>query len=129
MLTIGIKGFKEERVSISNSARHLGSGDLEVYGTPAMIALMETTARESVQPFLEEGMSTVGVHISADHSAPSPLGMKVVCNSELIEIDRKMLTFQITVTDEQGEIGRATHKRFIIQKEAFLEKAESRKSL
>lgn len=128
MLTIGIKGTKTETVTNENTADHLGSGDLQVYGTPAMIALMESTALESVEPYLESGTTTVGVHLDVEHLAPSPLGMKIYCESTLIEIDRRMLTFQVSAFDEKGEIGRGTHKRFIVQKDAFLQKALARKT-
>jgi predicted thioesterase len=126
MLATGIKGSKKVVVTESETARHLGSGDMAVFGTPAMIALMEMTAMESVQPYLADGQSTVGVHIAADHKAPTLVGMKVECSSELIEVDRKMLTFQIEVRDESGEVGIALHKRFIIERESYLEKAKSR---
>ena len=128
MLNIGIKGTKTEMVTNENTAAHLGSGDLQVYGTPAMIALMESAALESVQPYLEPDTTTVGVRLEVEHLAPSPLGMKISCESTLIEIDRRMLTFEISVLDEKGEIGRGIHKRFVVQKDTFLQKALARKS-
>ncbi len=128
MLNIGIKGTKTEMVTNENTAAHLGSGDLQVYGTPAMIALMESAALESVQPYLEPDTTTVGVRLEVEHLAPSPLGMKISCESTLIEIDRRMLTFEISVFDEKGEIGRGIHKRFVVQKDTFLQKALARKS-
>ena len=128
MLNIGIKGTKTEMVTNENTAAYLGSGDLQVYGTPAMIALMESAALESVQPNLEPDTTTVGVRLEVEHLAPSPLGMKISCESTLIEIDRRMLTFEISVLDEKGEIGRGIHKRFVVQKDTFLQKALARKS-
>jgi len=128
MLNIGIKGTKTETVTNENTAAHLGSGDLQVYGTPAMIALMESAALESVQPYLEPGTTTVGVRLEVEHLAPSPLGMKISCESTLIEIDRRMLTFEVSVFDEKGEIGRGIHKRFVVQRDAFLQKAQARKA-
>jgi len=66
--------------------------------------------------------------LEVEHLAPSPLGMKISCESTLIEIDRRMLTFDVSVFDEKGEIGRGIHKRFVVQRDAFLQKALARKA-
>ena len=82
MLTVGIKGKEEIVVTDANSAKTMGSGTLDVFATPAMIALMEKTAWKSVAPYLEEGCGTVGTLLNVTHDAPTPLGMKVWCESD-----------------------------------------------
>lgn len=126
MLNVGIKGTKTEKVVKENTAEAVGSGTLPVYATPAMIALIEATASQSVAPFLEEGKSTVGTHLDIAHSAPSPIGIEVTCETELIEIDRRRLVFTVVVKDSAREIGSGKHERFIVDNEKFLSKAESR---
>ncbi len=126
MLNIGIKGNKSIVVEEGNTASAFGSGDLPVFGTPAMIALMEATALDSVKAYLEEGFSTVGTLVEIKHLSATPLGMTIHCESELIEVDRKRLVFKVSAYDEAGLIGEGIHERFIIHKEKFLTKAENK---
>ena len=95
---------------------------MEVYATPAMVGLMEKTCLNSVLEFLPEGHGTVGVKIDIVHSKATPVGMEVVCESELVEVDRRRLVFQVVARDEEGEIGKGSHERFIIDTEKFMAK-------
>lgn len=126
MLNVGIKGQAECLVTEKNTAATMGSGALQVYATPAMIALVEKAAWESVQPYLEEGCGTVGTLLNITHDAPTPFGMKVWCESELVEVDGRRLVFQVTAYDEKGKIGGGRHERFIIQNEKFQAKADKK---
>ncbi len=126
MLTIGLKGKAETMACEANSAKTMGSGSLKVFATPAMIALMEETAWKSVAPHLEDGDGTVGTLLNVTHDAPTPLGMKVWCESELIEIDGRRLVFQVDAYDEKGKIGGGRHERFIIHDEKFQAKANKK---
>lgn len=128
MLEVGIKGLEKEMVTEKNTAASMGSGLLPVYATPSMIALMEYTASQSVQSMLGEGEGTVGTAIDIQHSAATPMGMEITCESELIEIDRKRLVFKVTARDSHGEIGSGIHQRFIINNEKFMAKAEGKKA-
>ena len=121
MLEIGMKGKQEVIADETNSAKTMGSGTLDVFATPAMIALM------SVSDELDEGCGTVGISLNVAHSAPTPLGMKVTCESELTGIDGRKLTFYVKAYDEKGVIGEGTHERFIIQNEKFQKKANMKK--
>lgn len=123
-LEVGIKGTCMVTADESNSAKTMGSGTLDVFATPAMIALMEKTAWTSVAPYLEPGEGTVGIHLDISHDAPTPLGMTITCESELVEIDGRKLVFSVSAKDEKGTIiGRGTHERFVILEEKFQEKA------
>lgn len=127
MLKEGVKGTQEIMVTEENTAKVMGSGALDVFATPAMIALMEKTAWTSVSDELDEGCGTVGISLNVAHSAPTPLGMKVTCESELTGIDGRKLTFYVKAYDEKGVIGEGTHERFIIQNEKFQKKANMKK--
>lgn len=122
----GIKGYKEITVTKELTAISLGSGDLEVYATPTMIALMEETASESVKPKLEIGQGSVGTYIAIKHLAATPIGMRVRCESELVEVDGRRLVFNITAYDEKDKIGEGTHERFIISNDKFQSKVNSK---
>lgn len=126
-MEIGIKNTLEITVTGNLTAAAVGSGTLNVYATPAMIALIEETAWKSVAPYLEEGQSTVGTRLDVSHVAPTPLGMTVRCETELTEVDGRRLVFAVNVYDEAGLIGKGTHERFIIMSEKFQAKADSKK--
>lgn len=123
----GIKFSIERKVTEHMTARVMGSGTLDVFATPSMIALIEETAWRSVAPQLESGMATVGTLLNVAHVAPTPVGMTVKCETELTEVDGRRLVFNVKVSDECGEIGRGTHERFIINEEKFQKKADTKK--
>lgn len=110
-------------VDETNTARTMGSGTLDVFATPAMIALMEQTAWKSVEAELEEGSGTVGTFLEVSHDAPTPLGMEVTCESELTAVNGRELIFEVKAYDERGTVGKGIHKRFIINEKRFMEKA------
>lgn len=126
MLEAGIKGTQTTTVCESNSALAMGSGTLKVFATPAMIALMEETAWKSVAPHLEQGSGTVGTALNIQHTAATPLGMCVTCESELTEVDGRKLTFHVVAKDETGIIGEGQHQRFVVNDEKFQAKADSK---
>ena len=123
MLTVGISNEITKTVTKETTAAALGSGLLEVYATPAMVALMEETCLRSVQEELEEGCGTVGTGLTIHHISATPVGMKVRCASKLVEVDGRKLVFDVQAFDEAGLIGQGTHERFIIENEKFFQKA------
>ena len=125
-MEIGIKGYAETMVDRSNVASSVGSGLLEVFSTPSMIALMEKAAKDSIFPFLEEGRGSVGIRLEVDHLAATPVGRKVWAESELTEIDGRVLTFRVDVYSEKEKIGQGIHKRCIINNERFLAKVRAK---
>lgn len=122
-MELGIKGAAETVVVYENTAAAVGSGALEVFSTPSMIALMEKASRELVQPYLEEGQSTVGTRLEVSHVAASPIGAHIRAESTLVEIDRRMLTFEAKAYADGELIGEGRHQRCIIYAERFMEKA------
>lgn len=126
MLETGIKGKQEILVTEDKTAKVYGSGTLDVFATPAMIALMENTAYKSVEDYLEEGSGTVGTNLNVKHVAATPVGMKVICETELVKVEGRALTFEVKAYDECGLIGEGVHERFIIMEEKFQAKANSK---
>ena len=123
----GIKNRAEIIVTEEMTAAAAGSGLLPVYGTPFLVALMENTAHTSITDELAEGQGTVGTRMDVRHLAATPVGMKVTCESELTEVDRRRLVFTIKAYDEAGLIAEAVHERFIIDNVRFLAKAEAKR--
>ena len=126
MLETGIKGTRTVTVNESNTAKVMGSGTLDVFATPALIALMEETCWRSVANELEEGSGTVGTLLEIKHTAPTPVGMKVTCESTLTEVDGRRLVFEVTASDAKGVVGEGKHERFIIQNEKFQMRANAK---
>lgn len=119
-LKIGLMFEISEEVTLNNTASALGSGGIDVYATPAMIALMEKAAMNAAQPALAEGLSTVGTMVNIKHMAATPVGMTVTAKAELIEVSEKRLLFKVEAFDGKDKIGEGTHERFIISVEKFI---------
>lgn len=125
-LITGIIGRAEDDVTENRTAAFMGSGGLRVYATPRMTAMMEYTAWSSVEPYLEEGMGTVGTRLEVSHLAASPVGAHITYESELTEIDRRKLVFTVRAYDNSGLIGEGRHERFIIDNARFMEKVQAK---
>lgn len=126
MIEKGIKGHLEQTVTDELCADRIGSGLVKVFATPMMIALIERTCNESVTPLLDPGQGTVGTRIDVSHCAATPVGMRVWCDSELTEVDRRRLVFSVRAYDQCGLIGEGTHERFIIDSDRFQQKANAK---
>lgn len=126
MLQTGITGEARCLVTAETTAANLGSGELEVFATPAMIALVEKAAWQSVAPHLEEGCGTVGTALRVRHLSATPVGMEVSARTELYEIDGRRLVFKVEVRDAKGVVGDGEHERFIVKNESFLRKAKGK---
>ena len=108
MLEAGIRGEQSVAVTSENTAKTMGSGTLDVFATPALVALAEKTCWMSV-------------------AAPTPVGMTVTCESELTAVEGRKLVFKVSLHDEKGPVGGGVHERFIINNAKFAAKAEAKK--
>lgn len=122
----GMRAKATAIVSENNFAKTMGSGDLPVFATPAMLALMEQAAAQSVLPALSDEETTVGVHADIQHTAASAVGQHITAESELIRIEGRKLFFTVRACDTVGEIGNGTHERVIVKRERFMEKTQAR---
>ena len=127
-LETGIRGEQSVLVTAANTAKTMGSGTLDVFATPALVALAEKTCWMSVADALGEGNGSVGTKLELEHTAPTPVGMTVTCESELVAVEGRKLTFKVALHDEKGPVGGGTHERFVINNAKFAAKAEAKKS-
>lgn len=127
MINLNIKYCDSVVVDENNTAKAIGSGGLNVFATPAMIALMEKTACKSVETYLDKGMGTVGISINVRHISATPLEMVIYCESVLTEIHGNRLVFVIKVFDDMGLVGEGVHERFIVNNEKFLCRAREKR--
>lgn len=128
MILIGTKCRLEQVITEALTAEAIGSGALPVFGTPFMAAMMENAAQTCLQSFLEEGQGSVGTHLDVTHDAPTPVGMKVFAEAEIVSVSEngKMVDFKVSAWDESGPIGGGTHTRAIIRNEKFLAKCNAK---
>lgn len=126
MLQPGIKAEKNLTVTDANTAKTMGSGTLDVFATPAMVALIEQTAYTSIESELEPGWGSVGTSLNIQHLSATPVGMTVTATTELVEVDRRRLVFHAEVYDEKGLVGKGTHERFLVENEKFQAKADAK---
>ena len=121
-MNIGLSYTATTTVNQNNTALALGSGDMEVFATPAMVALMENAAMNAVAPHLEVGQTTVGTQITTSHIKASALGATISATATLTAVDGRSLTFAITAREGDKVIGEGSHTRFIVDRERFLAK-------
>ena len=125
-MTIGIKGEARDIVNENNTAATMKSGELRVYATPAMIALMEQAAYKSIADELKDGQGSVGTLMNVQHIAATPVGMQVRAESELLAVEGRKLTFRVEAFDERGKIGEGIHERFLVDNQKFQQKADTK---
>ena len=121
-----LKATVYETVTENNTAKSVGSGSLNVYATPAMLALIERAACEALKGALNEGETTVGTLLNVKHLSATPVGMQVNATAELVEREGRRLVFKVAANDECGLIGEGMHERFIVYSEKFTEKTYSK---
>lgn len=126
MLEPGLEATVEETVTSEMTAERLGSGDVPVLGTPAILALVEAAAVAAVAGSLEPAGTTVGTSVELDHLAPTSVGSLVTATAALVEVDGRKLRFSFEVTDPAGPIARGSHERALVDRERFLASARDR---
>lgn len=121
-MEIGLTYTSTLVVSKDHVAAVMGSGDLHVFATPAMVALMENAAMLAVAEHLPEGSTTVGAMMNTSHVKPSPMDESIKATAVLTEVEGRKLTFSVKAEDSKGIIGEAVHVRYIVDRERFMSK-------
>lgn len=122
-ITVGMQGSASTLVEREDTAQVVGSGDLLVYATPCMVALMEGAACAAIEEAIPEGESSVGIGLELFHTSATPVGLEVRAEARVTNVEGRRITFQVTAYDEAGEIGRATHTRVLVAAQKFLDRA------
>ena len=125
-LKVPMYGEARTRVSGDNTALKFGSGSVDVFGTPAMIALMEEASINTVDKNLPVGFATVGIVLNIKHIAATPKGMNITASAELTEIDGKRLVLKVEAFDEVEKIGEGTHQRYVIELDKFKNRVQGK---
>jgi predicted thioesterase len=122
----GLEAFIEHTIAEADTATKIGSGDVDVLGTPAVVALCERAAVAAIASSIETGRTSVGTSITLDHVAPTAIGRRVVAHAQLESVDGRTLQFAIDASDASGPIARGTHTRVVVDRERFLTAAAER---
>ena len=125
-IIVGLKGQAFTDVERADTAKEVGSGDLLVYATPCMVALMEGAACEAIAGCLKDTETTVGTMLNIEHISATPVGLEVRAEAAVISVEGKTITFEVNAYDEIGEIGRGIHKRVIVNAQKFLDRTYSK---
>lgn len=118
------KQFSQQyTVTENNTAKFMGSGDLDVLATPSLVAFMENAAKNYLNSFLTEDLGSVGSNININHIAPTLVGKKIIIQGEIIQIIKeKIIIFSLEAFENDKKIGDAEHTRVIINNEKFISK-------
>lgn len=122
----GLQATAELTVSDADTASALGSGDVDVLGTPRVVALCEEAAVRAVASALDAHQTTVGTRIDLAHVVPTVIGRRAEAHARLERVDGRTLEFVVVASDESGEIARGTHTRVIVDRDRFLRGAADR---
>ena len=121
-IVIGLRHTSELTVTDAVTARVMGSGDMPVLATPAMMALMENAAMMAIAETLPEGCTSVGGHIESSHLRPSKIGDKITATAEVTKVEGKKVEFRVAAYSGETLLGEGTHLRFVVDKERFMSK-------
>jgi fluoroacetyl-CoA thioesterase len=124
----GLTGTASVTVTDNLTAAALGSGSVNAYSTPAMIALLEAAAINALAGHLADGQTSVGTSLNVKHLAATPVGMTVNAAAILKEIDGRRLVFDVSASDEVEVIGQGTHERFIVDRERFEQRVHDKQT-
>jgi predicted thioesterase len=125
-LKLGLRGRATMAVTPDKTAEAWGSGDVPVYGTPSLVALLETAAVNTTAGKLGAGETTVGTWIEVSHLAATPVGANVSAEAELVGIEGRKLTFTVVAHDDRTKIGECRHQRMIVARDRFLAKVRGK---
>jgi fluoroacetyl-CoA thioesterase len=114
-LQSGLQFKKEIEITEDRCIGFMGREGM-VYATPKMVSDVEYACRDWLVGHLDPGEDSVGTHVTIDHLAATPLGLKVSIEVKVAEVDRRKVTFQFSVKDPIEECGRGTHVRFVVEK-------------
>lgn len=126
-LQLGLVGTASLLVEDRHTAPHLGSGRAPVLASPIMIASMEAAAVDCIERLLPEGQESLGVFIEVEHTAPTPVGLRVTARAELTQVSGRKLVFNVEATDEREIIGKGRHIRVVVDSARFRAKAAAKR--
>jgi len=121
-VAVGLKGVASLVVGPDDTAIALGSGDVNVLGTPRLVALFEAATCDALRDMLDEGQSSVGMRVQIDHLQPTPVGAEISVEAVLDKVEGRRITFTATATDSGGLVAAGKVTRVLVDVERFMSK-------
>lgn len=121
-LAIGLRGDAKLVVTPADTARSLGSGQVDVLGTPRIVALCEEATCVALDGVLEPGTTSVGMRVQIDHLQPTPVGAVVMADAVLEKIEGRRLSFNVSVADDGGLVAAGKVTRVVVDIDRFMKK-------
>ena len=121
-MSAGLKGEARLVVGDGDTARALGSGSVDVLGTPRLVALLEESTIDAVEGHLDNGFTTVGMRVQVDHLQPTPVGAEVFAEAYLDKIEGRRITFTVTASDSGGLVAAGKVTRVVVDVNRFMSK-------
>jgi predicted thioesterase len=115
----GLRGASELVVAEEHTAPRVGSGRVHVLATPVMINVIEAAALAAIEHLLPEGYQSLGTRLDIRHFAATPVGMRVRAEVEVVKVEKRTVTFRVSVADEKEPIGDGTHERMVVNVSRF----------
>ncbi len=123
---VGLKNTVAQIVAENDTALAVGSGSLKVLATPKMLALIEKAAADLVEKNLPRELTSVGISLDVKHIAPTPIGLNIRAEVEVVEMDGRKIIFEVAAFDDVEKIGTGRHERFVVEREKFQSKADKK---
>jgi predicted thioesterase len=108
-------------VTKEKTAKAMGSGELEVLATPALVAMFENAAMLALTADTKAGETSVGAFINVDHLKASKVGVEIRITGQMVLSGHKA-NFELEAYEGDQLIGKATHLRVIVQKDKFMQR-------
>lgn len=121
-MAVGLKGEAKMVVGVGDTARSLRSGDVDVLGTPRLVALCEEATIDAIDGMLDAGQTTVGMRVQVDHLQPTPVGGEVNAEASLDKIEGRRITFTVTASDSGGLVAAGKVTRVVVDVTRFMSK-------
>jgi len=118
-LKVGLKGVSELVVGEEHTAPRVGSGRVHVLATPVMINVIEAAALAAIEHLLPSGYQSLGTRLDIRHFAATPVGMRVRAEVQVTGIEKRSVTFRVSVSDEKEPIGDGFHERMVVNVARF----------
>jgi len=125
-IEVGLKGTAAWIVDEKQLASAVGSGSVEVFSTPFLVALCEAAAVNALKNSLKSEETSVGTNVNVSHLAATPVGVKVSAEATVTAVEGRKVKFSVVANDAKEKIGEGTHERFILNKEKFVSKAKAK---
>jgi predicted thioesterase len=119
-LAAGLSAEVAHVVAEGDTATALHSGDVNVLGTPRVVALCEEATVRAIEGRLDPGLTSVGTRVEVDHLRATAVGGRLLAEAVLEEAAGRKLLFSVSVSDADGRVAVGRIVRVVVERDRFL---------